>query len=136
MPRPLCKRYINYCPPVDVFTPADNANTECINLTLDEFEAIRLSDYEGLYHDEASRMMNISRPTFTRLIEQARRKVATAIVEGKGIQIKGGPVDFRCQRGESHPHGFCHRRRWCRFQSTDNFNNKAQTLITERRDDL
>lgn len=126
MPRPFCKRQLSYCPPVDMYIPAGVANNDYINLTLDEFEAIRLSDYEGLYHEEASRIMNISRPTFTRLIEQARRKVAMAIVEGKGIQIKGGPVDFICQKRENTPHGFCHRRRLCRFQSTDNIDDKPK----------
>jgi predicted DNA-binding protein (UPF0251 family) len=65
-----------------------------ISLTFDEYEAIRLADYLGKEHLEASEMMHISRPTFTRLIDQARQKLATAIIEGLELIIQGGHVDF------------------------------------------
>jgi len=58
-------------------------------LELDEFEAIRLADKEGLHHKEAAQQMGISRPTFSRIIASARSKIATALVELKGISIKG-----------------------------------------------
>ena len=67
---------------------------ESIVLTVDEYEAIRLADHLGLEHQAAAERMKISRPTFTRLIEQARRKVATALVEGKELIIEGGNIDF------------------------------------------
>lgn len=57
-------------------------------LNLDELEAIRLADYEGLYHEQAAEKMNISRPTFGRILGEARRKVAEVIVEGKALNIK------------------------------------------------
>lgn len=57
-------------------------------LNLDELEAIRLADYEGLYHEQAAEKMNISRPTFGRILSEARRKVAEVIVEGKALNIK------------------------------------------------
>jgi predicted DNA-binding protein (UPF0251 family) len=63
-------------------------------LTLDEYEAIRLADYEALEHLAASEKMKISRPTFTRLIEKARRKVAEALIEGKELVFEGGNVDL------------------------------------------
>ena len=63
-------------------------------LTIDEYEAIRLADHLGKEHLEASEMMHISRPTFTRLIERARQKTAHAIVEGMELVIEGGNVDF------------------------------------------
>ena len=63
---------------------------EWVTLFLEEFEAIRLVDYEKLHQEEAAGIMNISRPTFTRLLDKARRKMAKAFVEGKGILIKGG----------------------------------------------
>lgn len=59
-----------------------------VELTLDELEAIRLADYQGLYHEEAAGRMNISRPTFGRILEEARRKVATALMEGKALKIE------------------------------------------------
>jgi predicted DNA-binding protein (UPF0251 family) len=57
-------------------------------LGLDELEAIRLADHEGLYHEEAAARMNISRPTFGRILNQARRKVAEAIIKGKALKIE------------------------------------------------
>lgn len=59
-------------------------------LMVDEYEAIRLADHEGLKHDEASQKMNISRPTFTRLLDSAHKKTADALVNGKAIKIEGG----------------------------------------------
>lgn len=63
-------------------------------LNYEEYEAIRLSDYELNGHLEASRTMEISRPTFTRIYESARRKVAQAFVLGKAIVFEGGKVYF------------------------------------------
>lgn len=63
---------------------------EWVTLFFEEFKAIRLVDYEKLHQEEAAEIMNISRPTFTRLLDKARRKMAKAFVEGKGILIKGG----------------------------------------------
>ena len=59
-------------------------------LTVDEFEAVRLKDLDGLEQEEAAKNMNISQPTFHRLILSARKKIADAIVNGKAIKIHGG----------------------------------------------
>lgn len=63
-------------------------------VSLDEFEAIRLADLEGLYQEEAAARMNVSRPTFGRIIESARRAVAEALVLGKQLRIEGGVVSM------------------------------------------
>jgi predicted DNA-binding protein (UPF0251 family) len=63
-------------------------------LHLEEYETLRLCDYEMMNHLEASRAMNISRPTLTRIYTSARRKVALAMVEGRQIIIEGGKVYF------------------------------------------
>ena len=68
---------------------------EQIQLTLDEFEAFRLADFMGLMHAEAADEMGISRSTFSRLIERARKKIADCIVQGKWLTIDGGMVHFR-----------------------------------------
>lgn len=65
-----------------------------IMLTLDEYEALRLADYDGLEHSESAKKMNISRSTFSRLIAKARQKTAEFIIEGKNLQIEGGTVHF------------------------------------------
>jgi len=54
----------------------------------DEMEAIRLADFEGLYQQECAERMGISRPTFSRLIESARKKIADALVNTKALNIK------------------------------------------------
>ena len=51
-------------------------------------EALRLADYESLYHEEAAKQMNISRATFGRILDQARHKVAEAILGGKALKIE------------------------------------------------
>jgi len=61
-------------------------------MSLDEFEAIRLADLEGYYQEDAGFRMQVSRPTFSRIIESARRKVADALTHGKVLRIEGGPV--------------------------------------------
>lgn len=63
---------------------------ESVGLMYEEYEALRLADYENLTHEEAAKRMNISRPTFTRLYDKARKKIAKAFVEGKAIIIRGG----------------------------------------------
>ena len=63
---------------------------ESVGLSVDEFEAIRLKDLEGLEQTAAADSMRISQPTFHRVIEAARKKVADALVNGKAIRIEGG----------------------------------------------
>ena len=71
-------------------------------MTLDEFEAVRLADLDGLYQEQASEKMGISRSTFSRIVDAAHRKVADALVHGKALKIEGGPVfdgaRRRCER--------------------------------------
>jgi predicted DNA-binding protein (UPF0251 family) len=69
-----------------------------IILTLDEFEALRLADLEGLYQDQAATRMNISRQTFGRIVGTARKKVAQALIEGKTLRIEGGSIEMRTFR--------------------------------------
>ncbi len=63
---------------------------ETVLLTVDEFEAVRLKDLEGLEQKEAAEKMDVSQPTLHRILESARKKVADAIVNGKEIRIEGG----------------------------------------------
>lgn len=94
MPRPHKCRRILAEPGITMFKPAGlPARTlESVELRLDEFEALRLADLEGLYHDAAAECMGISRATFGRLVEGARRKVAVALVESKSLVFRGGSV--------------------------------------------
>lgn len=81
-----------------------------ISLTLDEYEAIRLADLEGLYQEEAADLMNTSRQTFARIVESAHRKVAAALVNGLPLLIEGGTVNLCDDLGGCQGHDYCLRR--------------------------
>ncbi len=104
MPRPFCPRRIAGRPAAPVFKPAGVPlqDLDEVVMALDEFEAVRLADFEGLYQEQAAERMGVSRPTFSRILESAHRKTADALLHGKALRIEGGPV----QMG---------RRRCCRF---------------------
>jgi len=63
---------------------------EAVRLSVEELEAIRLVDFEGLEHEEAAKQMNVSRKTLWRDLKSGRKKVADAMINGKAIEIKGG----------------------------------------------
>ncbi len=90
--RPKKTRWIKCSDKERCFRPkcCGPSKLEGVVLTLDEFEAIRLSDFEQLYHVEAAKNMRISRPTFTRILASARKKLSDALVNVKAIKIKGG----------------------------------------------
>ena len=94
MPIPYKNRFIAGRPGSVVYNPAGiPARTlQWLTLGLDEFETIRLLDYQGLDQEKVARLMGISRPTVTRIYAMARRKIAEALTEGKAICIEGGPV--------------------------------------------
>ena len=91
MPRPFKCRRVCGTPGTDYFKPRGIplSNLQEIGLTLDEFEAIRLADLEGLYQEDAAKRMAISRQTFGNIITVAHKKIADAIVNGKALKIEG-----------------------------------------------
>ena len=97
MPRPQKKRIVHRPPAHTRFKPTGVRSSflEILPLTLDEFEAIRLADYEGYDHADSALEMEISRSTFSRLVERARRKVAEFLIEGRHLQIDGGEIHFQ-----------------------------------------
>lgn len=97
MPRPQKERIVHKPPLFTEFKPTGIARKYLnqISLSLDEYESLRLADFEGLSHNDAADEMEISRSTFTRLIEQARKKIANFIIKGEFLIIEGGNVHFR-----------------------------------------
>ena len=103
MPRPVKWRRVGFLPEVTYFKPAGIPlrMIEEVPLSIEELEAIRLKDREGLQQEECAQRMHISRPTFHRVLESARSKIADALINGKAIHIEGGNFKmaqrrFRC----------------------------------------
>jgi predicted DNA-binding protein (UPF0251 family) len=96
MPRPKKNRTVFEPPVFTEFKPLGIRATalEEIQLTLDEYEAIRLADFSGMAHEEAADKMRISRSTFSRLIMKSRKKVADFLLHGKLLRIEGGNIHF------------------------------------------
>lgn len=84
-----CKPDANYFKPRGI--PLDML--EEINLTLDELEALRLADFNGLYQEDAAKKMNISRQTFGNIIERAHKKIADVLLNAKALKIEGGVIE-------------------------------------------
>jgi len=97
-PRKLRPRKISTPPIVSGMKPygpnLPSGKPEVIFMRFEEYEALRLCDHEGMNHQQASVQMDVSRPTLTRICRQARKKVATALAEGKQLIIEGGKVYF------------------------------------------
>jgi uncharacterized protein len=95
MPRPKRCRRISSTPGSSYFKPRGLPLSEIeeVVLRVDEFEAIRLADLEGLYQELAAEKMSVSRQTFGRIIASAHRKVAEALVWGKALKIDGGAIE-------------------------------------------
>ena len=91
MPRPCKCRHIEGEPGAIYFKPRAVPLCELVEveISLDEFEALRLADLEGLYQEDAARRMKISRQTFANIVHEARRKVADALVNGRALKISG-----------------------------------------------
>ncbi len=104
MSRPRKCRWVAKEPGVTFFKPQGIPlkMLEHVQITVDELEALRLSDYEGLSHEEAAQKMKVSRPTVTRMLARAHRAVADALVHGKAIRIEGG--DYCLEGEECCPH--------------------------------
>ena len=96
--RPKTIRKITFMPAVSGFKPyggvAEKQRKACVFLFYEEYEALRLSDYEKLSQCEAAVIMQVSRPTFTRIYGSAREKIAKAFVEGLRIVVEGGKVEL------------------------------------------
>src|SRR5512133_2563265 len=101
MPRPVNERFPGSAIPPRVMKPVGvpARELETVVLGLDEAEALRLADLEGLYQEAAARSMGVSRPTFGRIVEAARRKVADAVLNGKALRLAGGEICVR-EQGE------------------------------------
>jgi predicted DNA-binding protein (UPF0251 family) len=89
--RPKKYRIVRLDPKIDQFSPRGKpGRPNEVDLSMDEFESIRLSDFMGLPQKEAAKSMNISQQTFSRILLRARKSLANALVNGNTIKIQGG----------------------------------------------
>jgi predicted DNA-binding protein (UPF0251 family) len=118
MPRPRIQRHVCCLPRINEFRPIRGnwSADDVVVLAVDEYEAIRLIDNEGLSQEECSENMNIARTTAQQIYGNARRKIARALVEGLPMKIEGG--DYRICNGNEHycGRGSCRRHRGARMR--------------------
>jgi predicted DNA-binding protein (UPF0251 family) len=111
MPRPRHFRRVACLPQATFYKPRGIPLSvlQHVNLTVDELEAIRLADLQGMYQEKAADKMNISRQTLGRILESAHKKIADALVNGKALSIEGGTIELAvpAETGEP-PHRFRH----------------------------
>ena len=93
-------RKVSSMPPITYFKPAGVGMAELkeVKLLVEEAEAIRLRDLEGLEQEECAKEMNISRTTYSRLLDSARHSIADALLNGKAIRIEGGNFEMAVRR--------------------------------------
>jgi len=95
MPRPKKCRHVSCQTNAYYFKPRGIplVDLEEVVLNTDEIEAVRLADYEGLYHEAAATKMGISRATFGRILEEGRKKAADALINGKALRIEASATN-------------------------------------------
>jgi len=140
MARPKRNRLILNPPAMEGFRPfgIPMTNLEPVVLLYEEYESIRLSDYEGFTQEQSSERMNVSRPTFTRIYGKARSTIAKAFVEGKAIFIEGGNYHtddcwYRCDnclklnicQAEMYTCAFCQSKTLRRLNKTIDTNGNS-----------
>ena len=99
MARPPKARQVSILPDNFCFCPVERSGKTPVTLTLDEFETVRLIDHQGLSQEEAASAMNVSRQSVQLIYSSARKKLASALVEGRTIMIGGGNICFADRTG-------------------------------------
>jgi predicted DNA-binding protein (UPF0251 family) len=98
MPRPKKPRFVSGYPTLTAFIPEGVPVSGEVFLSVEELEAIRLSDFEGLDQESAANLMEVSRQTYGRILARARNIISEALVTGKALKIEGGDYEFRGMR--------------------------------------
>ena len=98
MPRPKKPRFVSGYPTITAFVPQGMFQTGELILSLEGLEALRLSDFERLDQETASKIMDVSRQTYGRILGEARGIVSEALITGKALRIEGGTYEMRGAR--------------------------------------
>lgn len=126
MARPSRRRRVCAEPAYHGFAPEGEANADVLVLTVDEYEVIRLVDYEKQTHEQCAAQMAISRTTVTEIYERARYKISDSLVNGKALLITGGNYQV-CQGDREHGCG-----RNCRWAAGAAQNIKEKGVCSMR----
>ena len=118
MARPYKGRRVCGTPSVDVFGPLDRDIHDEVELTLEEYEAIRLIDSLDCTQEECAAQMGVARTTVQSVYDSARRKLADCLVHGRRLVIRGGNYII-CPRAGSCCARDCAKRRYCRYRCED-----------------
>lgn len=132
MPRPKKWRKVCCLPENKRFGPLSaSINQEpFITMSVDEYETIRLIDLEGLIQEECADQMNIARTTVQRIYNEARKKLAESLVNGKVLRIEGGDYKLCDDHEQSCGSGSCRRHRCGRVLQEEN-----DTTMTNKKED-
>jgi len=95
MPRPKKPRFVSGYPTLTAFVPEGVPISGEVYLSVEELEAVRLSDFEGLDQESAANLMEVSRQTYGRILARARHCISDALITGKALRIEGGDYEFR-----------------------------------------
>lgn len=125
MPRPKRSRRVCEEPYFMSFSPTDTVPQQAVNMTVDEYEVIRLVDFLGKTHEECAEQMQVSRTTVTEIYESARRKLADVIVNGRQLKISGG--SFRLCEGNVTGCRQCKHRG--QFRKCQQYINKGENIM-------
>ena len=87
MGRPRCDYDIEYCPPYSTFKPDGSCYGDCVDITPEEIESLRLKNIKNLDQTEAAKKMGVSQSTFQRVLSSAYKKVSLALTEGRELRI-------------------------------------------------
>lgn len=110
MPRPVKWRNVCCLPEKNKFGPLDTERQEDeIIMSVDEYETIRLIDHEKMNQEECAEIMNVARTTVQRIYNDARGKIANAIVNSKVLKIEGGEYRLYGESGQARGCGRCRR---------------------------
>lgn len=92
MPRPRKRRRVCFLPEINTFGPINDSKAieEIIFMTVEEYETIRLMDFEGLNQEQCASLMGVARSTIQRIYDDARKKLADSLINGKLLKIEGG----------------------------------------------
>jgi len=108
--RPRKGKMVCELPKFERFGPKGQSSPEHLVMTVEEYESIRLMDYEGMTQEESAKMMTIGRSTFQRIYDDARKKIAQSLVDGVTIVIEGGDYKICKETGVCQQRGCCRQR--------------------------